>query len=131
VAAVAALVRELVADDLLDGVHDVAEGGVALCLAELVVASGVGAAVGAVGSAAAAFSEAPGRVVIAVGAHRLEEVLARAAGAGVTATTLGVAGGDRLAVGPAGSRVLEVAVADLRHRWTHALPDAFGVAASH
>jgi phosphoribosylformylglycinamidine synthase subunit PurL len=131
VAAVAALVRALVAGDLLAGVHDVAEGGLALCLAELVVASGVGADVGAVASAAAAFSEAPGRVVLAVGADRLEEVLASAAAAAVTAAALGVAGGDRLVLGPAEAPVLDVAVADLRHRWTHALPDAFGVAASH
>ena len=43
VAALAALVRQLVAEDLLQGVHDVADGGLALALAEMVAASEVGA----------------------------------------------------------------------------------------
>ena len=38
----AALVRQLVADDVLQGVHDVADGGLALALAEMVAAAEVG-----------------------------------------------------------------------------------------
>jgi phosphoribosylformylglycinamidine synthase len=131
VAAVAAVVRGLVADGLLAGVHDVAEGGLALCLAELAVASGVGLEASGVPSAAVAFSESPGRVVVVVAPDRVEEVLTRARAAGVPASVVGVAGGARLLVGTPDPWVLAVPVADLQHRWRHALPDAFGVAAAH
>jgi phosphoribosylformylglycinamidine synthase len=131
VAATAAVVRDLVADDLVRGVHDVAEGGLALCLAELVVASGVGAHAPGIEAPSEAFSESPGRVVLVVASDRLDEVVSAARRAGTGAIQIGEAGGDRLVVGLDEAHVLDLALADLQHRWRHALPDAFGVATSH
>ena len=59
--AVAAFVRALVIDGVVAGVHDVAEGGLALALAEAALAGAVGAEVTGVGGAGALFGESPSR----------------------------------------------------------------------
>ena len=63
-ALVGALVR-LVSEGLVSGVHDVSDGGTALCLAEMAVRSGTGFRVsgGGVADRAELFSEMPGRAV--------------------------------------------------------------------
>ncbi len=127
VAALAALVRLLVADDLLQGVHDVADGGLALALAEMVAASEVGAELTAPTDHVALFGESPDRVVVCVEPARVQAVLARAAAAGVVAREVGAAGGDRLRLGP----LVDVAVAEVVGAWRGRLPSAFGTAVTH
>ena len=127
VAALAALVRLLVADDLLQGVHDVADGGLALALAEMVAASEVGAELTATTDHVALFGESPDRVVVCVEPARVQAVLARAAAAGVVAREVGAAGGDRLRLGP----LVDVAVAEVVGAWRGRLPSAFGTAVTH
>jgi phosphoribosylformylglycinamidine synthase len=115
------LVRGLVADDLLAGLHDVADGGLALALAECAVRSGTGYRV-AVDGAAALLTEAPSRVVACVAPHHVDAVVARAAGAGVACAELGRAGGDRLVV----EGLLDVALGDASVAWRDRLPAALG-----
>ena len=67
--AVAALVRGLVGDGVVSGVHDVATGGAAVALAEMAVAHRASGAQVAYADAAELFCEAPSRVA-AVGARR-------------------------------------------------------------
>ena len=100
----------------LSAVHDVAGGGLAVALAEIAAATGVGARVEDVESAEL-FSEFPGRYVVA--SDDPEGLLARARAAGVEAVVLGVAGGERLCVGP-----IDVAVAQLARHRSDALVDA-------
>jgi phosphoribosylformylglycinamidine synthase len=122
-----ALVRDLVvetvsgAGGLLDGVHDVADGGLAVCLAEMAVAAGTGVRVGGAEGAeldghAELFSERASRVVAAT-AHP-DELLARAASAGVPAVVLGRAGGDRLWL----SGLVDLPLHALSVAWADALP---------
>src|SRR5688500_11409800 len=73
VAAVAALVRELVADGIALGVHDVADGGLAGALGELVARSTIGVRVAGL-SEGALFSEAAGRVVVCVAPEDVDRV---------------------------------------------------------
>ncbi len=114
---VCALVRSLVADDLLAGVHDVADGGLGLALAEMAVSSGVGFEVtGLQGGHAGLFSEAPSRVVACV-AGVLDELEARAEATGVKLTVLGRAGGDRLVV----DGLVDVALDHATHTWRNAI----------
>jgi phosphoribosylformylglycinamidine synthase II len=84
----------------VSAVHDVADGGLGLCLAELASASSVGVSIspGAIASPAALFSEAPSRVVVAVNAGGVGRLLAMASEAGVPAALLGEATGSRLLV---------------------------------
>jgi phosphoribosylformylglycinamidine synthase II len=117
---VAGLVRELVADDTLSGVHDVAEGGLGRALAEMAVRSGVGTAVAGVDGPAALLCETPGRVVACVPIDGVAAVLERAESAGVPARELGAAGGDRLMV----EGLVDVALADATAAWRDRLPAA-------
>ena len=102
-----ALVANLVTDDVLVGIHDVADGGLAVALAELAVRSDIGATVrlgvpgGASGGGSVAghmFSEAGSRVVVVVTPDRVDEVVARAVAAGIPIVVLGSCGGARLVV---------------------------------
>ena len=116
--AVCGLVRDLVNDGLVDGVHDVGDGGLGLALAEMAVRSGVGFDVHVHGGHAGLFSEAPSRVVACVPAAALAEVTRRAGTAGVRAARLGRAGKDRLLVGG----MVDIALADAVATWTRTLP---------
>ncbi len=120
--ATAALVRDLVDAGLLAGVHDVADGGLALAVAEMVVRSGVGAHLPGIEGHAALFSEAPSRVLVCVAPARMAELAARAAAAGVPVTPVGRAGGDRLVV----DGLVDLDVVDATAAWRRAIPTALG-----
>ena len=119
-AALCDLVRSLVVDDLLLGVHDVADGGVLTALAEMAVRSEVGFDVADLTSVDALFGEHPSRVIACVDPDRLGEVHRRHVNAGISATLLGTAAGDRLIV----EGVLDVALEDAVTAWREHLPAA-------
>jgi phosphoribosylformylglycinamidine synthase len=90
------VVRVLVNDGVVDGVHDVGEGGLAVALAEMAIGGGVGFDVDGVTGPAALFGEAPSRVVLAVRPQREAEVREHAAASNCSVVWLGVAGGNVL-----------------------------------
>ena len=118
--AVIELVRSLVADGVLAGVHDVSEGGLGVALAEMAFAGGVGFRVTGVIDHAQLFSEAPSRVVVCALPEHAPDVLRRAADAGVPASLLGGSGGDRLVV----EGLVDLDLAEARMHWQSALPEA-------
>jgi phosphoribosylformylglycinamidine synthase len=120
--AVAGLVRGLVNDQLVLGVHDVAEGGLGVALAEMAVRSGVGVKAARVPDHAHLFAEAPGRVVVCVAAHTTTEVQERAERAGVPVIQLGLAAGDRISV----KDLFDVSLADATTAYRDRLPNALG-----
>ena len=123
---VAGLLRGLVADDVLSGVHDVSSGGLALALAEMAVASGQGSTVDAVPSTSHLFAETPGRVVVAVAPSALDAVLAAAGSAGVPHVVIGRSGGAHFTVaGPSGP-LIDVDLDRLTTTWRDRLPEALG-----
>jgi phosphoribosylformylglycinamidine synthase len=140
--AVCDLVRDLVADGLVLGVHDTADGGLGLALAEMVAASGVGATVRAPDGADHRWllGESPGRFVLAVDPAAIGELHRRHVAAGVPAGIVGDAGGDRLtieapasgggdgvgAAGAGGGIAVDMAVADVVAAWRGALPALLG-----
>jgi phosphoribosylformylglycinamidine synthase len=121
------LVRGLVNDQALRGIHDVSTGGLAVALAELAIGGAVGVTAEGIGSVAHLFTETPGRVVVAVAPERLDAVLGAAADAGVPATAIGTAGGDALRVlDAAGSTLIDVDLDRLTTTWRDRLPLALG-----
>jgi phosphoribosylformylglycinamidine synthase len=118
------LVLELARAHVLESAHDVADGGLAVTLAECCAAGpeDVGARVSlpaeatAVDALAGLFGEAPSRVVVSVRPAAVERVLASAKGAGVRALRVGETGGDALSVDMAPLGALSVRVSDLRAR---------------
>ena len=124
------MARELVADDAPTGIHDVADGGLGLALAELAVAAGVGVTVEAglgLDDHIGLFAESSDRIVVAVSSARVAELVDRRNRAGLGATVLGTAGGDRITLGTAVDVGLDAAVA----AWRNRLPAAFDAGATH
>ena len=116
-----AFVADLVNERTVAGVHDCSDGGIAVALAEMAFAGGVGFTVTPEPGLAPAmwcFSESANRVLLSVDTRSLPEVLRRASGAGVPATDLGVVGGDRLVVEGA----FDVALSEAEDLWTNAIP---------
>ncbi len=122
VAATAGVVRELVASGLVQGAHDVAQGGVGLALAEMAVASGVGFTAARIPDHAHLFSESAGRAVLCVGADQVRPVLDVLEAHGVPHSRIGAAAGDRMVVKDLFDVSLSEAVAAYRDR----LPGALG-----
>jgi phosphoribosylformylglycinamidine synthase subunit PurL len=111
------LVAGLVTDRMVAGIHDCSDGGLAVALAEMAIASGVGFRV-SIGDSLACFSESASRVVLSVGPDRLDEVLGRAGAAGAPAAVLGDAGGSDLHADGA----FAVPVATATSAWRDAIP---------
>jgi phosphoribosylformylglycinamidine synthase subunit PurL len=121
------LVRALVVDAMLAGIHDVSEGGLGVALAELAVGSGIGLRVAGLSGHGELFSEAASRVVLCAAPDRVEAIGRRAADAGVPLRPLGTAGGDRLVV----EGLVDVPLVELTNAWRTAIPDAVGTASTH
>jgi phosphoribosylformylglycinamidine synthase len=129
-ATVSDLVRGLVRERVVDGVHDCADGGLAVALAEMAIRGEVGCRVGSpdggvLAPALAWFSESASRVVVSVAPDRVGTVVDRARTAGVEVTDLGEATGDRLVARGA----FDVALADAARAWRDAIPSRLGVSA--
>ena len=114
--------RALIEEGIATAVHDVSDGGLLVALAEMAMASGIGARLdGAPGDAPAHgfwFGEDQGRYVVTVAEERAQAVQARARAAGVPLRRLGVTGGGALIL--PGERAL--AVNELTARFEAWLP---------
>ncbi|HEY2637287.1 MAG TPA: AIR synthase related protein, partial [Solirubrobacteraceae bacterium] len=113
VRAAPAAVREAVRAGTLSSAHDVAEGGIAVALAECCVLGGIGAEVAWPEDETVLFGEAPGRAFVVSGP---DGAIAAIPGA----KRIGRVGGDRLRVGS-----LDVAVETLREARDGGLAHAF------
>ena len=92
-------VRALVLAGHVSAAHDLADGGLAVALAEMSLAGGLGATIDALPSGpahAALFGEDQARYLIAVAASDAAAIVAEAAGKGVTALAIGKTGGASL-----------------------------------
>jgi phosphoribosylformylglycinamidine synthase len=91
-------VRALIAGGGATAVHDVSDGGLLIALAEMAMASGIGAELDAspIASHAFWFGEDQGRYVVTVPAGSADKVEERARAAGVPVRTLGSTGGNAL-----------------------------------
>jgi phosphoribosylformylglycinamidine synthase subunit PurL len=116
------LVRALVTERTVGGVHDCADGGLAVAVAEMAIAGDVGARLDPEMPAVEWFSESSSRVVLSVAGDRVGSVLQRAGAAGVPAARIGTAGGDRLTAPGA----FDVTVGAAAAAWRDAIPRALG-----
>ena len=95
-------VRGLIADRLVATVHDCADGGLYVAVAEMALAGGRGADLQLgetdLPAHASLFGEDQARYVLACPASRVDEILQRAETCGVPARMAGSLGGDRLTV---------------------------------
>jgi phosphoribosylformylglycinamidine synthase len=115
-------VRALIGQGLASAVHDVSDGGLLVALAEMAMASGIGAALDAAPLAAHAFwfGEEQGRYVVT--APSPDAILARARAAGVPVRRIGTTGGHALT--PEGER--PILVGELRQAFESWFPAYMG-----
>ncbi|ABY28440.1 phosphoribosylformylglycinamidine synthase subunit PurL [Methylorubrum extorquens] len=93
-------VRSLIVSGIADTVHDLSDGGLAVALAEMAMAGGLGAALPAAPEGvpvhAYLFGEDQGRYLIAVPAEAAADLLYSASAQGIDAATVGIVAGDSL-----------------------------------
>jgi phosphoribosylformylglycinamidine synthase len=102
-------VRAIITDGLTTAVHDCSSGGLALAVAEMAIASDIGATVEAVeghNPILTFYGEDQGRYVLTVSQSDLETVKARASAAGVSIAVIGKTGGSTVKLGMA--RAVEI-----------------------
>jgi phosphoribosylformylglycinamidine synthase subunit PurL len=110
-------VRALIGEGTATAVHDVSDGGLLVALAEMAMASGIGAQVAAPAGGAPPnafwFGEDQARYVVTVREGDAQNVISRAAAARILVTRLGHTGGDALAV--SGDRPVLLSTLSWRH----------------
>ena len=106
-------IRALIAGGLVTAVHDLSDGGLAVALAEMAMAPGIGAIVGVPDGdpAAAFFGEDQGRYLLTTSAEYQGVVRRRAEDAEISLAPIGSTGGTILRLGAA----QEIAVSALKH----------------
>jgi phosphoribosylformylglycinamidine synthase subunit PurL len=107
-----AWVREGVRSGALSSAHDIAEGGVAVALAECAMAEGIGAEV-ALPEGLDLFAEAPGRAFIVSGPRERLESMLTGPEAGPPVRVIGAVGGEVLRI----RGQIELAVSELTDAW--------------
>jgi phosphoribosylformylglycinamidine synthase len=115
-------VRALILDSIATAVHDISDGGLAVALAEMAMASGIGAKLTAapedVPAHAYWFGEDQARYIVTVPTARAVAVLGRANAASIPVWSIGTTGGDALTL--PGERPILVTI--LRERFEGWLP---------
>jgi phosphoribosylformylglycinamidine synthase subunit PurL len=113
-------VRALIGEGAATAVHDVSDGGLLVALAEMAMASGIGAELDRAPLAAHAFwfGEDQGRYVVTVKPSMADKVMLRARSSGVPARQLGFTGTDALTL----QDERPILVAKLRERFEGWLP---------
>ena len=124
--AVQSVCRQAIRGGLLDVAHDCSDGGLAVALAEMCIAGGVGAHVHLdeleasyphVRSDVLLFAELPSRIVVALPARRWAKLEALASSQGAHLYRLGTSGGHDLRVKRGGRVLLEVPLSDMENAW--------------
>ncbi len=114
-------VRKMIRNGLFTAVHDISDGGLALALADMAIASGMGAEISFLPPGPEyipLFSEDQGRYVVTCAPEEAERILATADGAGVPAMRIGVAGGSSLKL----EDVADIPVDELKAAYESWLP---------
>ena len=102
-------VRSVITEGLTSAVHDCSSGGLALAVAEMAIASDIGATIDEVSGnnpILAFYGEDQGRYVLTVTSGDLETIKAHAASAGVPLAVIGKTGGSSVKLGTA--RAVEI-----------------------
>jgi phosphoribosylformylglycinamidine synthase len=124
-AALIKVVTEAASSGLLRSAHDCSDGGLAVTLAESCFnASGIGGTV-ALASDLELFSESASRILVSVDASKEQDLLRRAAAAGVPARRIGTTGGSRIEIFVNAQKVVDVAVTEAENLWATALEKHF------
>jgi phosphoribosylformylglycinamidine synthase len=121
------LLSELARDRRLTSAHDLADGGLAVALAECAMKSGLGVTVeldSDMRPSALLFGESTGRAIVAFDAGSEAAVRAAAERGGVAFAVIGRVGGNGLKIAVRGRALIDEAVSTLRELWSGAFARA-------
>lgn len=114
------LTLQAIRKGLVQSAHDLADGGLAVALAESAIAGGLGAEIvweDSLRMDQALFSESQSRILLSVKRDALNELIQLAVAQGVTATELGKVGGNRFRITYNNKQAIEMALADITSVW--------------
>ncbi|KQU16105.1 phosphoribosylformylglycinamidine synthase [Methylobacterium sp. Leaf94] len=113
-------VRGLITSGLVDTVHDLSDGGLAVALAEMAMAGGIGAALPEVPQGLAThaylFGEDQARYLLAVDPETAPDLLYSASAQGIPAAVIGVTGNDHLTL-PHGETISVATLRETHEGW--------------
>ncbi|GJD72189.1 phosphoribosylformylglycinamidine synthase subunit PurL [Methylobacterium goesingense] len=113
-------VRGLITSGLVDTVHDLSDGGLAVALAEMAMAGGIGAALPEVPPGlpthAYLFGEDQARYLLAVDPETAPDLLYSASAQGIPASVIGITGNDHLTL-PHGETISVAALREAHEGW--------------
>jgi len=121
---------EAINEGLLESAHDVAEGGLAVCLAEgsLLSAARFGFRVNlddSIRADALFFGETQSRICVTVTDKNRDRFLHLAEQRRVPATPIGMTGGDRIIIAHRGKNLIDIPVLEAFQAWKMAIPSKF------
>jgi len=124
--ALAEVLQAAARQGLVSSAHDLSDGGLAVALVESALGHDIGVRVdlGDEDAFVQLFSESAGRALVTVAEDKHEALVELAETSGVPLASIGLTGGDVLAV--AGPMRFEVSLADLRADWSATLPAVLG-----
>jgi len=117
------LVRGLIFDGTIDGIHDLSAGGLGVALAEMVAKSKFGISVARTPDTLSLFGEGPSRVLVSINPENMNDLLSRAERVNIPTTRLGLVGGDRFIV----KDLIDVPKETIDSAFVTHLPNALGV----
>ena len=117
------LVRGLIFDGTIDGIHDLSAGGLGVALAEMVAKSKFGISVARTPDTLSLFGEGPSRVLVSINPENMNDLLSRAESVNIPTTRLGLVGGDRFIV----KDLIDVPKETIDSAFVTHLPNALGV----
>ncbi|MDD2283258.1 MAG: AIR synthase-related protein, partial [Eubacteriales bacterium] len=123
-AALCRLLPAAINQGLIKAAHDVSEGGIAVALAEMALAAGLGLEVAVPLDTRPdfwLFSESPGAVVAAVEEEQLATLKALAAKEGIPVSLLGSVSGDAFVI----KDLIQLPLTRLEEAWAGILPEVF------
>ena len=127
-AALQRAIVDLIKQGMVESVHDCAEGGLAVALAEKAFAKGVGARVnlasGGLPAEFALFGEDASRIVVSCDPEQVSRIKEVAEQFGIAADVIGETVGDRLEISLDGAVVVSAAVSELSDAYEGALESA-------
>jgi phosphoribosylformylglycinamidine synthase len=111
------------ARDQISAAHDLSDGGLAVAIAEMALASKIGAVLNvSENHFVHLFSETPGRILIAIASDQIDEFVGRAIDCEITTTRIGKTGGEEINF----ENLFSISIAEMRKVNSETLPRLFG-----
>ena len=120
-------IRSVTFNSLVSSVHDIADGGLVTCLAEMSCASGIGFEIALESKNSpvlSLFGEGPARFVVGVPQDNLSNVMKEFNSPDISATVIGRAGGKRCQISKGSDVVVDLEVSEIKEVWSNALERA-------